>query len=611
MVNNMNRPNSRSSSRPTQMKGHMALNSSPFKPTINKLSSQYLIQDQMASHYYNLATIKSAIDSKPPKSSSMSIKKQDQLKRETLIRKTQASPYSETVSNGYASQRHQGSKTAERKQTRNLESKSYNYADFNKTPTDRTDFLSKSWVDDYGSSSSSRSGKSAVSSRKNKKTTESKSPKPGVMNVTYSGDYLDRHSQKFDNKNNSAFTPRTKKRKGKSFLSQSKHYAPPVVTPRKSKKAEERNGDNMTEDNIQKLESSHSSQRDEDHRRWIEEQTEHMQRLSLDEKRSKAPSRNSSRTWLHTSVLNKPSIRIQGVSEKSETMRRIEAEEEELKYIAFINEITNDILARGIYSDVILHQTMERHVQSNKHELDETKMRSMLVKLRRDLGMSEDVPSRSNMLNTTSSFEHSGTYTSQGMYKEDSRVSEITAQSTINDMEYTGNSTMLSSVGRKTFQPSPSVTSISSLHSDKVDNINPTSSTKHQYSTDISETLLPVPGSPSHPPSVSSADITVESRSVRQLSKSGISDEGHNVVSDPHSEVECAPSTSRSKQAKSHTDSNSSAESDYESVAALSMAIKPAENTKDLDKTLTQTSEIETAEKGDGGIYSDDFDDDF
>lgn len=42
---------------------------------------------------------------------------------------------------------------------------------------------------------------------------------------------------------------------------------------------------------------------------------------------------------------------MQSEGGKSVTQLRIEAEDEELKYLDFINEVTNDILTQGIYSD--------------------------------------------------------------------------------------------------------------------------------------------------------------------------------------------------------------------------------------------------------------------
>ena len=54
-----------------------------------------------------------------------------------------------------------------------------------------------------------------------------------ILDLTYSGDYLDRHQDRFQNSENNPFTPRIKKRNTKSFLSQSKHYAPPTKSPKK------------------------------------------------------------------------------------------------------------------------------------------------------------------------------------------------------------------------------------------------------------------------------------------------------------------------------------------------------------------------------------------
>lgn len=60
--------------------------------------------------------------------------------------------------------------------------------------------------------------------------------KQDLRTLTYSGDYLDRHKDRFVNESQMPFMPRTKKRKGKSFLSQSRHYAPPVTVDRSSTK---------------------------------------------------------------------------------------------------------------------------------------------------------------------------------------------------------------------------------------------------------------------------------------------------------------------------------------------------------------------------------------
>ncbi|NXW86942.1 SPAT7 protein, partial [Alopecoenas beccarii] len=62
--------------------------------------------------------------------------------------------------------------------------------------------------------------------------------------------------------------------------------------------------------------------------------------------------------------------------------------EEELLYLAFIEDVTNEILSRGLFSNRVLEQQFECHIQENKHRLDESKMRHLLDVLKADLGYS-------------------------------------------------------------------------------------------------------------------------------------------------------------------------------------------------------------------------------
>ncbi|NWX48429.1 SPAT7 protein, partial [Steatornis caripensis] len=62
--------------------------------------------------------------------------------------------------------------------------------------------------------------------------------------------------------------------------------------------------------------------------------------------------------------------------------------EEELLYLAFIEDVTNEILSLGLFSNRVLEQLFECHVQENKNRLDESKMRHFLDVLKADLGCS-------------------------------------------------------------------------------------------------------------------------------------------------------------------------------------------------------------------------------
>ncbi|NXY70224.1 SPAT7 protein, partial [Glareola pratincola] len=62
--------------------------------------------------------------------------------------------------------------------------------------------------------------------------------------------------------------------------------------------------------------------------------------------------------------------------------------EEELLYLDFIEDVTNDILSLGLFSNRVLEELFECHIQENKTHLDESKMRHLLDVLKADMGWS-------------------------------------------------------------------------------------------------------------------------------------------------------------------------------------------------------------------------------
>ncbi|NWX56637.1 SPAT7 protein, partial [Promerops cafer] len=64
--------------------------------------------------------------------------------------------------------------------------------------------------------------------------------------------------------------------------------------------------------------------------------------------------------------------------------------EEELLYLSFIEDVTNEILRLGLFSNRVLDQLFECHIEENKYHLDEGKMRQMLDVLKSDLGCGHD-----------------------------------------------------------------------------------------------------------------------------------------------------------------------------------------------------------------------------
>ncbi|NXU52662.1 SPAT7 protein, partial [Turnix velox] len=64
--------------------------------------------------------------------------------------------------------------------------------------------------------------------------------------------------------------------------------------------------------------------------------------------------------------------------------------EEEHLYLAFIEDVTNDILSLGLFSNRFLEELFECHIRENKKRLDESKMRHFLDVLKAELSCSPD-----------------------------------------------------------------------------------------------------------------------------------------------------------------------------------------------------------------------------
>ncbi|XP_036285533.1 spermatogenesis-associated protein 7 isoform X8 [Pipistrellus kuhlii] len=66
--------------------------------------------------------------------------------------------------------------------------------------------------------------------------------------------------------------------------------------------------------------------------------------------------------------------------------RKIYSDEEELLYLSFIEDITDEILKLGLFSNSSLERLFERHIRQNKRHLEERKMRHLLHILKVNLG---------------------------------------------------------------------------------------------------------------------------------------------------------------------------------------------------------------------------------
>ncbi|XP_077179535.1 spermatogenesis-associated protein 7 isoform X2 [Paroedura picta] len=202
-----------------------------------------------------------------------------------------------------------------------------------------------------------------------------------VDSKVQSGDLLDRHSEHFTD-SQQPFTPRTLKSNAKSFLSKYRYYTP---AKRKIKDVPVQHVEAETQTDLSsfQLESEEFAKRDmTDFQKIIEEVEDSASGKADNCREMKTPPQFSS-----------PRV-TSPCSGQSPMMRRIQAEEEELLYLNFIQDITDEILKLGLFSNRALERLFERHIDQNKNHLNETKMRHLLEILKEDLGCNQEKKER-------------------------------------------------------------------------------------------------------------------------------------------------------------------------------------------------------------------------
>ncbi|XP_028917944.1 spermatogenesis-associated protein 7 isoform X2 [Ornithorhynchus anatinus] len=236
-----------------------------------------------------------------------------------------------------------------------------------------------------------------------------------------SGDLLDRHSEYFTERQ-LPFTPRTLKSEAKSFLAQYRYYTP---ARRKMKDSVGQQAEAETQTELSSFNSGIETPENVPQAKVKQPRASSYTTCGNIEKRASQASRNSL-TWdqiKDDASQNSFSRATSPSNTQSSTVRKIQSEEE-LLYLNFIQEITDEILKLGLFSNRVLDRLFEDHISQNRHRLEEAKMRHLLRILKVDLGCNTE--EKSERLNANFDnfdlFDFKNFSTSEQLANEDERV---------------------------------------------------------------------------------------------------------------------------------------------------------------------------------------------
>ncbi|XP_073409426.1 spermatogenesis-associated protein 7-like [Dendrobates tinctorius] len=199
-------------------KGHMSMKSSPLLSGSScSLSTQFLIQDHMSTHYRKLNSAKAAVDTSAPRSLSCSIKYRDQQNKELLLRAVEKFK-KELQQFDYGHRKIQVDETGKHSNTRKARSQ-----------TNSAVLTAREAMGNMEKEHGDVKPRTSV----NQSLQRKKKPYNNPQKQTYSGDLLDKHPRSFTNPKK-PFKPKLLKKPSQSFLSKYRYYTAPTKISQKT-----------------------------------------------------------------------------------------------------------------------------------------------------------------------------------------------------------------------------------------------------------------------------------------------------------------------------------------------------------------------------------------
>ncbi|KAK2825913.1 hypothetical protein Q5P01_020127 [Channa striata] len=370
------------------------LKSIPFYPPSTSKMAQSMIKDHMVSHYKKVYSAKAVIDTSAPKSLIHSVKYNDQIRKNHSRKGARPqSAHSLTHRNTRASCSQPSRLSVPYDDSPFLSSR----CSMVSSPRLSTSFHPKEIV--YSSCKvhsqnhshhnrptsqiKYRSSEDALHRKQSASSLEASGDQicyktfQDPWQKTYSGDLLQKHSQHFTE--DKPFTPKTLKSDKSSYLLKYRFYRAPQKKPTQD----------CSNSRLTQQETHRGSTKNKDYSKEFDELTQGFD-TELQWSENEMNGLYFSACGQHTGE-NKSrdhyfdsSSRVPPEAGKSPIMMSVSAEEEELMYLEFICAVTDDILSRGHFSDKVLDLVIDRHIDMNRHLLDEDKMRHLLDVLRKD-----------------------------------------------------------------------------------------------------------------------------------------------------------------------------------------------------------------------------------